>query len=766
MPAKSRVTAGLILWYLCAAGAAFPAELYRDHTLLMHDPGTPDRAGLEELVFLRGIGEYYEVSAAPWIHPDQYRNMFAMLDDRGINMIRIFASSGDTELEQQSWVFPFTWDMHAQRFSLDQINPQYLERLELFLHAAESAYTVNYLPQPGGSVRRISKDHQVFVLFSFFDFSLDLVLRWEYSAWNPLNNNHPDTTPADWWNMHAIFYPNGSLNELGLLQKAFVQDLVRATHHHPNIIYEVINIPKNGNAALVRNWAEEVIRWIREADQPNRHIIGVTESTIPDVTDAVFSIDDVDLIERHDAAFGMSAMQTPIPESMSCAQRELCRLTLDVESATLSGDFYQQYLPDSAAPGVPKIRLADTDNLHRHLAGNQLTPYGRDFDRNCARWAHVAFVHGAHFNTKESAHYFEDPNETDCVAIDPGDALPCSLWFESPDLQPGFCSNCDDFWWEIPQDGTGNRFAGFDIGLADQLDAIPSIHRPYVRMAGFGPSPPHIGDELRIDLLLGNVYGHATGSELYAYAGLWWNLPQSGHIDHIPWDCFVPIGSIFSERDANRHTARLRTTSDWPVDTPLCFAFAGFDSGGNLSDPWPFLVSHPDTIFMDSGTASKSAARERVPRPAIRYAGPCAIPRTLLDSWSGTPRLNRSPDPVICLAGWNYSNLQDSQATGLFQCAIIIYLPQETDCADPHLLDEISIRFRSSDADSPWTNLYAPGQPIDCVPQTEGLYVGIQFTADIHSPDAALEAGAYCLEMKVISRGLSSAVWPYLTIPG
>lgn len=740
----------------------FSGGLYRDGALLMHDQSRSSSPGLEQLVFLKGVGEYYEVSAAPWIPVERYPDLFAMLEDRGINMIRIFASSGDTELQQQGWVFPFRWNSNQQKYELNQINPDYLNRLDTFLTLAESQYEQPYLPFPRGTMRTISKDHDIFILYSFFDFSMDLVTRWEFSAWNPENNTYPDSTPYEWWDMHRIFDGNHTLNELGELQKHFVQRIVTETAAHQNIMYEVINIPKCGDAALVREWTQEVIRWIRDAEGSTRHIIGVSESLIPDVTNAIFSIDDVDMIERHDAAYGMIA--SSISPDLDCQAREIQGLTLDRESQTLADDFYQFFSPPGDPAGMPKIRMADTDNLHRLFTGNVLTPFGRDFDQNCMRWAHVALVHGAQFNTKESIHFFENPEEQDCIRIPSGSGGLCSRWLDEPDQQPEYCANCDDFWWETPQSDTEDAFAGFDVGLASQIASIPSAKRPFVRMAGFGPNPPQTGDTLTIDVILGSIYGNPTGPDLYAYAGLWWDTPQNAYYNDLPWDYFIPIGSIFTDRVANSHSAQLSVTSDWPLNTPILFAFAGYDSGGNVSDPWPFLVSHPDTVFFSGSSDAESTRLAGTPHPAIRHAGGYPIPHHLIESWAIVPAPQRSLDPVICMAGWNYSNLQDSEATGLFQFSIILYLPGETDCNAAGILDAISIRLSCETPDDGWVNLYTPGQKLNCEFQAQGILIGAAFTADIHSPDTGLAAGAYLLEAKVVSRGVSSTIWPYLTI--
>ncbi|HPQ42054.1 MAG TPA: hypothetical protein PLV45_16920, partial [bacterium] len=469
-------------------------RLYRSGTLILHGESDTFNPGLEELVFLKGAGEYYEINAAPVIPDERIADMFSMLYHNGVNMVRLFTFSGNITRARDGWVYPFTWHPETAQFALHEYNPAFFYRLELFLDAAESCYINSYVPQPGRPAVTVEKNHKIFVLLNLFDASDDLGWEWDDSAWNCRNNDHGTHTPDDWKQMFAIFEPDGSLNALGRTQRDFVLKVVRSTRHHSNVIYEIINTPKLGDPEGLARWSDRVNRWIKEGlsgcdcDGAVHHLTAITEASIDDVTRAMLDVDGVDILGRHDACRGMNNRLQLIDEETPCEIRATAHLSLDMESGQFHADFYGSFAHEN-----PKAILADTDGLHRILGGHHLAPYGRDFDENCRYWAHIAFVHGGHFNTKETLHYLENADEVDCETVLPEDAQCCYYKYGEKLVQPLSCSHCDDFFWEMAGLGEGNRFTGFDTGVAAAMNDLPLARRSFIRMAGYGPVPARPG---------------------------------------------------------------------------------------------------------------------------------------------------------------------------------------------------------------------------------------------------------------------------------
>lgn len=759
-------------------------RLFKSGPLLLHGKSTTTKDGQEELVFLKGAGEYYEITALPHIPNDKITDLFAMLHRNGINLVRLFTYSGDITRVQDGWTYPFTWHPETDQFALRQYNTEFFNRLEHFLDAAENSYSHDYIPRPGDSPIPIKKNHKIYINLCLFDFSDDLNIQWDRSAWNCINNDHGIHSPQDWKEMYHIFQDDGSLNSLGRVQRDFVLKVVRSTRHHANIYYEIQNVPKLGEPENVARWADQVNQWIKrglddcDCDGAAHHLTGMTQSSMDEVTMELMKLPDIDFFGRHDACKGMFDRQPNMDAETSCEDRATMHLSLEMESAQFNSDFYLPYIP-----GEPLTILADTDGLHRMIGGHELAPYGRDFDLNCRYWTHIAFAHGGVFNTKETLHFHENPDELDCLYVDPDDAQYCNYRYGQRLMQPVSCGNCDDFVWEHEDFGDGNRFCGFDTGVAAAMNDLPLTRRPFVRIAGYGPVPTEPGGEMTLYVTNGNVYGNATGDAIATH--LAYVMPgQTGYSPEIPWLNMVYVDTLPGS-GGNILEYSIPVTEEWVSYEPFLFSLIGSTVDGTVSDPWPFLISHRDTVV--PSTRGKEKARDRIVsdkkcigKTVIDTVGrsdrvrsvPLSLPGGVKGRWTQELKEYRvqqvekgrpiSNQPRVCAAGWNYSTLMDSFSTGLMQIAVVVYVP------GPPSPPELFLRLADGNdgaGSGEWTGLGAI-EHWTVTTEEDGTYYSTILFYDLHADDPSryFPAGAYLLELKAEVGGVVSGVWPYFEL--
>ncbi|MCD4653498.1 hypothetical protein K8T06_06145, partial [bacterium] len=327
-------------------------RLFKSGPLLLHGQSNTAIDGLEELVFFKGTGEYYEINAIPDIPNDKIIDLFTMLYRNGINLVRLFTFSGDIDRVQEGWIYPFTWHPETEQFALHEYSTTFFQRLERFLDAAENAYIHDYIPQAGAPAIPVNKKHKIFINLCLFDFSDDMGFLWGNSAWNCNNNDHGIHAPDDWKQMYHIFHTDGSLNALGRTQRDFVLKTVRSTRHHSNIYYEIQNTPRLGEPEAVARWTSQVNQWIKhgladcDCDGAVNHLTAITEATIDVVTEAMQGVPDIDIFGRHDACRGMNNRQQYIDAEMPCEERATVHLSLEMQSRQFNHDFYSSLFVD------------------------------------------------------------------------------------------------------------------------------------------------------------------------------------------------------------------------------------------------------------------------------------------------------------------------------------------------------------------------------------------------------------------------------------
>ena len=223
--------------------------LSKSGTLLIHDPN-----GYQELVFLKGVGEYYEFINKSILPKPNYYNYFSIFNNLNlnkINMIRIFLWNIG-KYPDQSKFYIFNFNNITGKYQLHYYNENTFEKLREFIKAAY--------------------DNKTFVLISLFDFSVEIrnENEWKNSAWNTDNNDHynvihykdfedvedfiecPDTSNfipnCSFFlifeydaNGNAITDEHGNyvLNNLGITQRDFVLKVVNKTRSFYNVIYNI-----------------------------------------------------------------------------------------------------------------------------------------------------------------------------------------------------------------------------------------------------------------------------------------------------------------------------------------------------------------------------------------------------------------------------------------------------------------------------------------------------------------------------------------------
>ena len=227
--------------------------LYNDHGLLIYDPlilsvnSNEIKTGYHELVFLKGVGEYYELYDLEFYNFEpgsgeekhDFSDLFDNLSKSNINLIRIFIRGGHTELaklkgrnEKPLYIFPFVFDESSNKFKLHYYNDINYNSPRKFF-----PYLRKFLEE--------AANHNIFVILCLFDFSEEINSGqgrwWRYSAWNPNNNDHHGlyTISDPTYDFFNIFDNNGNLNNLGITQRDFVLKVVYETRNFYNVIYDI-----------------------------------------------------------------------------------------------------------------------------------------------------------------------------------------------------------------------------------------------------------------------------------------------------------------------------------------------------------------------------------------------------------------------------------------------------------------------------------------------------------------------------------------------
>jgi len=447
----------------------------------------------DELVFLRGIGEYYEFS---WnvIKDNQYATAMDSVSKSGFNMIRQFVYSGF--YDAPGWIYPFT--KINNKFALHKYDESYFSKLDQLIEAAEN--------------------EGITVLLTLFDFAEDIQSVMPtptpedgtptptpstdfLGAWNPLCNYYEYNGNPDYSFPISYTYSDVSteffeiyqetptlpgtstpeLNFLGKTQRDYVLKVVRETRHHPNVIYEIANEPKS-NDIEVSIWANQVSQWIKWGTGEGcggcyEAVVSITEADVADpaaysawnpynpANNGLLTSGGIDIFSRHNCYHGAKtniSFQTSVPTPNWTTTPTPTQLpqpfnsdseTVHMwqEGAMLYSDFYY-WLANS--PSYPKAFIVDTDGAHRGSPYN-VNPQYRDSDIECQNWANIAQIMGAGFNTKDSIHTSLDYGELDATTSVTGNfAIAVGPFWDGssvdidsiPANNPS--SGCDDFWWE------------------------------------------------------------------------------------------------------------------------------------------------------------------------------------------------------------------------------------------------------------------------------------------------------------------------------
>ncbi|MBN1550473.1 right-handed parallel beta-helix repeat-containing protein, partial [bacterium] len=680
----------------------------------------------DELVFLRGAGEYYEFCwKVIWEDPaHKYEKAMEIAGESGFNMIRQFIYSG-YEGQDHTWEYPFKLSpVNPGKYALHLYNEDYFTELNDLIDAADEA--------------------GITVLLTLFDFTEDIFndsgVDIHPSAWNPdyniysydpLHENY--TFPAGYTSsaFGTQFFnigTAGNLNFLGKAQRDFVLKVVRETRHHPNVFYEIANEPKLDSTA-VSNWANIIAGWIKDGygdcTGSVDSLVAMTEAdendpaAVPNwdpynaANSAILSDPDIDIFSRHNCYHGAKTdvkfpawMATPIPDAITYPiPFNDDYVNLWQEAKLIESDFVKTLTTPTPAY---KAFLVDTDGAHR--GGWNVDPKYRDSDLECQHWANVAFTMGANFNTKDTLGMEMDYSEQDSAPTPPSNrnypgyadsywngVVPTSI----PIPEDAPYSGCDDFWWEY--DGfydpsppnTQLNFSGTDVHLGHSLvgryfnpsTPTPAAYtppaesigfRPYIQWIAYNENPIRANDDVVYHINRGSINGFGRGSSLVDYTAVY-----NGAIDPLiaaPVNTPMPGNTAFySTGNINNYAASFDPNG---FESLWFLSYTGDNSVPGsliLSALWPLLevrnnICDPTSIGTQS---SASFVSELISENRSMFVYSTPPPSFLRLECYENPISQQDPeneeaDAEIIGMGWGHSNLYSGYYSGFFDLILIV----------------------------------------------------------------------------------------------
>ncbi|MCD4655789.1 right-handed parallel beta-helix repeat-containing protein, partial [bacterium] len=829
-----------------------PSTLKQDGNLLLTNNF------LEASVFLRGVGEYNEVYEKEVFNDTRIEDCMDLLQQSGLNMVRVFVSSGRSLVIPEypepnpldAYSFPFMYsnvDGRAE-YHLHKYNESYFDHLSYFINQAHSKnITVmlvlfDFAGDISWSEDAWNPDNNDHATLAGFTLAPSPPIPGEKYL-----NTHKTEMHNIWDDTNLTHY-----NQLGLTQRDFVLKVVREVRDHPNVVIEIANEPKDVDMSKVVPWVQEVANWIvsgydgldcdgapahlravtmpKEYDQPvptehttqtptptphggilNRNLFLTyintplyTPTPSPTVlfgtgtpTYTPLPKQLINIYAEHNAYLGCYTSPTDpyvfskYDETYSCSVWERINLTLNRQSDVMDEDL-------SELTNYSLVLLCDTDGLHRRMLGTtgNNVPFGRDFDSNCRRFANIASIKRAHFNTKEQLHW-DHPSETttfeqDCVCY-----------------SPGLHANEDDFLGD-------NNWDDFDVKLGDAVCALdnfipsysanstptpmpPLNYRHLTRSAGFYPPVVTVIDDDDPSIVMMMMVALSDNYRLFENCSTFFSgyipiLPNSsyyGSIAELPFDTSSPIipngGALNWFEDSNFfHTNISGFTNVYgniyiltsllygPVSHPVELVIDSIC----LSDPWPMLYSSVDHINQDSGvfTAPTPISGSDIPlrlhnlniQSKTKQIKPISQhPRTRRISCFDPPPSGSDPDPVsIVLAGWGFSNLH-SICPGYLELELAIYDPRASldgTSITGNSFDRLNIRcFGSSNWSTAYTFDDFSTTKFNAVSGANGgLWL---FTKLIFPLNEAVEDGFSLFELALFDPfELKSTIWPQIKV--
>ena len=593
-------------------------------------------------------------------------------------------------------------------------------------------------------------------------------------------------------NIPAGYYGSTSfveqLTQRGRLEREYVLEVVGQTRTHWNVIYEVMNEPKGNANNSIEKWHREVIGWIkrdygrdtgdvtygfRDRDTTN-HLVSVVNFEYAPV-DQIFDLPEVDIISRH-GCYNAWSNDPPLNANSDCNAR--------IEPENLRPDWQSILLASDANNFSDKVKMADTDGLHRGAGGG--IGWGqawiRDFDQNMRDMCYVAHQHSGIFVTKETIAESESLlSEVDCTTDNSGSF--CGNGdqpYHDPDnprTLGSYNSNCDDDLIESVGPFISN-FTGYDSPLLnDSINGFPAItvKKPFVRLGGFGydrsletPSGDYL---INIFSFGGNIFGNARGNGIPCWYYLWGN-PELYTSDN-DLSNMLSTAVNFPSSDSNTCMFQL------PIAPSLIPALEGDHllaiqekRTGYSSDYYPFLKSNfdPPQLNYPHVSASINNVIPILTTPPDAVGDSDAWRRDDIDDLlkRRVPRLSQSRDaniPVIALAGYNYTKLTNTIG-GTLQFYVILFDPGDSATTDMNI-----ITFPPANPDDAHINVNDFGGWNSVPVEEDNEIVGYAryktFFWGIDSNNA-LQEGNYLVNVQIQNNVFypSSRTdrWPYITI--
>ena len=197
---------------------------------------------------------------------EPWTDFFQSCQQNGINLLRIFASDGTRLGQNDSFLdqTPFLLDAHgkykvrqaAENSGTDAVwNMTYFNRLRSFADQANA--------------------HQICLLVTLFnsydlsdDYTQNVYGAWKGTFWNPDNTNDPAwgqtslvPTAGPGQRQRSFIVPT---NNIHYVQAALIKRFAKALRGRGNVIFEIMNEPRQASAKELVDFYTNMIRWIRD----------------------------------------------------------------------------------------------------------------------------------------------------------------------------------------------------------------------------------------------------------------------------------------------------------------------------------------------------------------------------------------------------------------------------------------------------------------------------------------------------------------------
>ncbi len=237
-------------------------------------------ANTGSLPLLKGYSDYQVLTD----HSLAYASYLNTLASYGINFQRYWIT-GYNRAVGLNEAMPFA--LTGTKYDLESFEPSW------FNHAR--------------SILQLANSHGMVAALGLFDhwamYDCNRFVQTPWYGGNNINGVLPQCYAAGAFpDFYEIFNPDSSLNQLGLIQKRYVQHVVAELAGQTTIVWEIMNEPRDGNSGYaVARWHNAVAGWIRAVDPSAM----VAAAGVPEFYEwDIYNLASIDMIAVHGSHWG------------------------------------------------------------------------------------------------------------------------------------------------------------------------------------------------------------------------------------------------------------------------------------------------------------------------------------------------------------------------------------------------------------------------------------------------------------------------------